>query len=292
MLQGTGTNLFGYSLSDPVNRMDRTGRDPLDDLSNFFQENPTTCKILVNVFTLACAYGCTGLLALPPPKGEIAFAACVAACFAGGAFGLPACEPKPPKPEPKTRANSPSSAQGGGAGWALSAVPAVIGPVAFAAVVLADAARWSSSAVGLTVEVLSFAVLRFARARFGGTAWWKWFLLAWQWSCIASAAATSIRWGSLTVLLAHLGLLCAVAITNMLARGQQGEHRRAKRASILPSNTCRWLCLRGDGRAHRCELGRVCGDVWGRHLVAPKSRVGIVASTRSDAPHPASLESR
>ena len=130
------------------------------------------------------------------------------------------------------RANSPSSAQGGGAGWALSAVPAVIGPVAFAAVALADAARWSSSAVGLTVEVLSFAVLRFARARFGGTAWWKWFLLALQWSCIASAAATSIRWGSLTVLLAHLGLLCAVAITNMLARGQQGEHRRAKRASI------------------------------------------------------------
>ncbi len=106
-LQGTGTNLFGYSLSDPVNRMDRTGRDPLDDLSNFFQENPTTCKILVNVFTLACAYGCTGLLALPPPKGEIAFAACVAACFAGGAFGLPACEPKPPKPEPKNACEQP-----------------------------------------------------------------------------------------------------------------------------------------------------------------------------------------
>ena len=69
--------------------------------------------------------------------------------------------------------------------------------------------------------------------------------------------------------------------------GSAGRTSTREASVDLPSNTCRWLCLRGDGRAHRCELGRVCGDVWGRHLVAPKSRVGIVASTRSDAPHPA-----
>ncbi|MCC6898872.1 MAG: RHS domain-containing protein [Polyangiaceae bacterium] len=97
-LEASGTNLFGYALLDPVNRKDLTGADPLDDLSKFFQDNPTTCKVLINLFTAGCLYGCTGLLALPPPKGEVAFAACVAACFAGGAFGLPAC--KPPKPEP------------------------------------------------------------------------------------------------------------------------------------------------------------------------------------------------
>jgi RHS repeat-associated protein len=96
----TGTNLFGYALLDPVNRLDLTGHDALDDLGGFLVENPAACKALFNSLTGYCLYNCMGLLTLPPPKGEAAFAGCVAACFGLGAYGLSLCEPPKP-PEPK-----------------------------------------------------------------------------------------------------------------------------------------------------------------------------------------------
>ncbi len=113
-------------------------------------------------------------------------------------------------------------------------VVAVLGPFAFAAVVVADPTRWASAATGLLAQVVAFFLLETGVRRVRGAAWYPVLLVGGQWVCIGSAVLTSIRWQSLQLLLAHLGVLGAIAMTNVrqtVAR-DNADAPRAGRAAI------------------------------------------------------------
>jgi hypothetical protein len=121
-------------------------------------------------------------------------------------------------------------------GWAALhlVVVALLGPCAFAAVVVADPKRWLSAAIGLLVQVVAYVIFDAGARHFKGTTWYPVLLVASGWICIGSAIATSVRWNSLSLLLGHLGVLGAMAMTNVrqILPRDDAEPPRFSRAAI------------------------------------------------------------